>query len=197
MQHKIRVLLTPGVAGNTSYLERNTAHWTKKYNIYPDFYTINFQRGADAEEQRELYFKKVVDTKAQFLIAVSGSGLLALEALKVYTEQLKGAILISTRLRPGYFAPLAYLYTLLRYPIYFSYLRSHSKTLENLPAERVMTMYSLWDEVVPPSTVKIKNAYNFKMKRRPKQWPFHNYFSWYSVKDYEKEIIEYIKKSSI
>ena len=192
MSQKIRVLLTPGIAGNTSYLEKNTAHWAEQYSIHRDFYAINFQRGADANKERELYFKKIRDTKAQFLVAVSGSGLLALEALKTYPNQVKGVILISTRLRPGYFAPIPYLYTLLRYPVFFSYLRSHKKILQNIPADRIMTMYSLWDEVVPASTVMIRGAHNFKMKNRPKMWPFHNYFSWYAVKEYEAEIIKFI-----
>lgn len=188
-----RVLLSPGVAGNTSYLEKNTAHWSDQFGLRTDCYAIDFHRGANADEQRELYFAKIRECSAQFLIAVSGSGLLALEALKKYPDQIKGVILISTRLRPGYFAPIPYLYTLLRYPIFFSYLRSHKKILKNIPVEKVMTMYSSWDEIVPASTIKIRGAYNFKMKNRPKMWPFHNYFSWYAVKEYEKEIIEFIK----
>jgi len=196
MHKRIHVLLTPGIDGDCTYLETNTSCWSDKYGIVPHYYTINFRRGTNAEEQRNLYLKKVQDTKARFLIAVSGSGLLALDALKRFPVQIQGVILISARLRPGYFPVIPYVYTLLRYPIFFSYLRSHKKTLRDVDTSRVMTMSSRWDEVVPPSTVKLRGAHNFRITMRPKQWPFHRYFSRYVVTDYEKEITEFIQNTA-
>lgn len=192
----VQVLMTPGIDGDYSYLKTNTLHWREKYGIISHYYSMNFKKDATADEQRTLYFNRIRDLEADVLIAVSGSGLLALDALKNFPNQIRKVILISARLRPGYFPVIPYFYTILRYPVFFSYLRSHKKILHEVPADRVLTLYSSWDEVVPASTVELKGAQNIRMLLKPRSWPFHTYFSRYAVKEYEEMLIQFISDSA-
>lgn len=155
----MNVLVFPGYGDRVDYIEKITNSWRRRYGLIVHVLPFGTDKPASQYDARwKIVRGKIHQLDNVACIGISFGGGVALRGLIEYPDQVTCAVCIVAPHDLKYMNPES---VRLKYPMLKPSLQSFETA--SIPPEKVMTIRSLYDGVVPVSAVPIEGATNIVM----------------------------------
>lgn len=155
----MNTLIIPGYGDERGYIDRAVRNWSQKYGIQPDVRVFGWFGAADDYEPNWERFDECLKQLGEVaIIGISAGASVGVRALQAYPDKIKKLITVCSLVDTSRM-DLNKLHN--RYPVLERSLQHIS--LKGLPAERIMTLRPLYDEVIPICDMKIEGAKDVRL----------------------------------
>lgn len=180
----MNVLIIPGYGDRWDYIARATKHWPQKYDIQPEIYVFGWNGQADTYDQKWQQFdKKLQQLGDAAIIGISAGASVAVHALQKYPAKIRKVITVCGPVHADRMNPQT-LHN--KFPVLECALEDFS--LNQLPADRVMTMRPYYDQLVPINAMMIEGAHDKRVTMM-----LHNLSILAALFGYSRTMAEFIK----
>lgn len=155
----MKVVIVPGYGDRADYLETATKNWQVRFGLEAEVVVFGWSGEAVSFDQKWQQFSKKIESNGPIaIIGISAGASVAIRTLLAYPAKVKKVVTICGPIYPKLMNP-ATLHQ--HYPVLERSLERLS--LSGLPAERVLTLRPLYDNVVNTKAMLIDGARNKRM----------------------------------
>lgn len=155
----MNVVIVPGYGDRADYLETASKGWQERFGLEPHVVVFGWSGEADSFDLKwEQFSRTIQDVGETAIIGISAGASVAIRAMQTYPDTVKKVVTICGPVHPERMNR-----DTLRndYPVLERSLDRLS--LSDLPAERVMTLRPLYDDVVNTKAMYIDGAVDKRM----------------------------------
>ncbi len=154
----MNVLIVPGYGDRYDYIEKATEHWSEKYGIEPEIYVFGTKPEDEYAPNWLAFEAKLQQMGNTAIIGASFGVTIALRALQDHPDIVSCAVGISG---PHDLKDMDQKTVDKKYQLLNESLPAFS--VDKLPLDKVMTLRPIYDGVIEPKKVFIKDATNKRM----------------------------------
>lgn len=181
----MKALIIPGYGDRWDYIARATRHWPEKYDIEPEIFVFGWNGEADTYRKKWQQFdKKLQQLDDTAIIGISAGASVAVHALQKYPAKIRKVITVCGPVHADRMNPQT-LHN--KFLVLESALEDFS--LNQLSADRVMTMRPYYDQLVPVDAMRIDGAHDRRVLMI-----LHNLSILTALFGYDRTMAEFIKQ---